>query len=57
MWGYKINPEFNPTCFGMEWYCPKDSKKVSIVDVGLVLTELDMIRDLVRWFGVEAVTT
>ena len=47
MWGYKINPEFNPTCFGMECYCPRDSKKVSIVDVGLVLTELDMIRDMV----------
>ena len=34
--GVKISPDINPIYDGLERSCPRDSKKVSYVDVGLV---------------------
>ena len=42
MWG-KITPDINPIYVEMRRYCPRDSKNVLFVDVGLVKTGLDLI--------------
>ena len=34
--GVKMAPDINPICAGLERSCPRDSKNVSYVDVGLV---------------------
>ena len=34
--GVEITPDINPTYVGLERSCPRDSKNVSYVDVGLV---------------------
>ena len=34
--GGNITPDVNPKCVGIERYCPKDSKTVSVVEIGLV---------------------
>ena len=41
--GVKMAPDINPINAGLERSCPRDSKTVSYVDVGLVLTCLDLI--------------
>ena len=33
--GGDITPDVNPNCVGMERYCPKVSKNVLVVDIGL----------------------
>ena len=35
-WGVKMAPDINPIYAGLERSCPRDSKNVSYVDVGLV---------------------
>ena len=34
--GVKMAPDINPIYAGLERFCPRDSKNVSYVDVGLV---------------------
>ena len=34
--GVKMTPDINPIYVGFERFCPRDSKNVSYVDVGLV---------------------
>ena len=41
--GVKMAQDINPIYAGLERSCPRDSKNVSYVDVGLVLTCLDLI--------------
>ena len=41
--GVKITPDINPKYAWLERSCPRDSKNVSFVDVGLVETCLDLI--------------
>ena len=43
-------PDINPIYVGLERFCPRDSKNVSYVDVGLVQTVLDLIESYV-WGG------
>ena len=38
-----MTPGINPIYAGLERFCPRDSKNVSFVDVGLVETCLDLI--------------
>ena len=47
--GAKTSPDIN-SCVGMERSCPRDSKNVSYVDVGLVQTCLDLIESY-GWGG------
>ena len=37
-YGVKMAPDVNPIYIGLERSCPRDSKNVSYVDVGLVKT-------------------
>ena len=39
----RMTPGINPIYAGLERSCPRDSKNVSYVDVGLVQTCLDLI--------------
>ena len=41
--GLKLPPYINPKCGQIGKPCPRDSKNVSYVDVGLVQTCLDLI--------------
>ena len=41
--GVKMAPDINPIYAGFERVCPRDSKNVSYVDVGLVYTGLYLI--------------
>ena len=34
--GVKVTPDINPIYVGLERFCPRDSKNVSYVDLGLV---------------------
>ena len=45
-----MTPGINPIYAGLERSCPRDSKNVSYVDVGLVLTCLDLIESC-GWGG------
>ena len=47
-------PDINPIYAGLEMSCPRDSKNVSYVDVGLVYTSLDLIES---WGWVDSVRT
>ena len=47
--GVKITTDINPIYDGLERSCPKDSKNVSYVDVGLGQTGLDLILSYGRW--------
>ena len=47
-------PDINPIYAGFERSCPRDSKNVSYVDVGLVKTCLDLIESY-GWGGVVVV--
>ena len=44
--GVKITPDINPIYMyvGLGRSCPRDSKNVSLIDVGLVETGLDLIK-------------
>ena len=48
--GVKMAPEINPIYAELERSCPRDSKNVSYVDVGLVWTCLDLIESC-GWVG------
>ena len=48
--GVKMTPDINPINTGLERSCPRDSKNVSYVDVGLVQTCLDLIESY-GWGG------
>ena len=41
--GVKMAPDINPIYAGFERSCPRNSKNVSYVDVGLVYSGLDLI--------------
>ena len=43
-------PDINPIYAGLKRFCPRDSKNVSFVDVGLVETCLDLIESY-GWCG------
>ena len=45
-----MTPGNNPIYAGLERYCPRDSKNVSYVEVGLVWTGLDLIKSW-GWAG------
>ena len=47
----KIAPDINPMYAGFERSCPRDSKNVYYVDVGLVYTCLDLIESYGWWGG------
>ena len=49
-YGIKITPDMNPIYVVLERSCPRDSKNVSYVDVGLVQTGLDLIESW-AWGG------
>ena len=49
--GVKMAPDINPIYAGLERSCPRDSKNVSYVDVGLVQTCLDLIESQGWWGG------
>ena len=51
--GVKMTPDINPIYVGLERSCPRDSKNVSYVNVGLVQTCLDLIEG----YGVDSVRT
>jgi len=44
-------PDINPIYAGLERSCPRDSKNVSYVDKGLVLTCLYLIENWGWWVG------
>ena len=46
-----MTPDINPIYAGLERFCPRNSKNVSYVDEGLVLTCLDLIESC-GWVGV-----
>ena len=48
--GVKMAPDINPIYVGLERFCPRDSKNVSYVDIGLVQTCLDLIESY-GWGG------
>ena len=45
-----MTPDINPIYVGLERSCTRDSKNVSYVDVGLVLTCLDLTKSY-GWVG------
>ena len=47
----RITPGINPIYAGLKRSCPRDSKNVSYVDVGLVQTCLDLIESWGWWWG------
>ena len=47
-----MTPGINPIYAGSERSCPRDSRNVSYVDVGLVQTCLDLIESCGWWGGV-----
>ena len=42
--GVKMTPDIYPIYVGLERSCPRDSKNVSYVDIGLVKTCLDLTK-------------
>ena len=43
-------PDINPINAGLERSCPRDSRSVSYVDIGLVWTCLDLIESYGWWW-------
>ena len=46
----KMAPDINPIYAGLERSCPRVSKNVSYVDVGLLWTHLDLIESYGWWW-------
>ena len=46
-----MTPDINPIYAGLERFCPRNSKNVSYVDVGLVYSGLDLILSYGWWWG------
>ena len=49
--GVEITPVINPLYVRLERSCPRDSKNVSYVGLGLVLTCFDLIFSCGWWLG------
>ena len=50
-YGVEITPDINPRYVGLERSCPRDSKNVPYVGMGLVKTCLDLILSYGWWGG------